>query len=80
MNLHRTRARTLKELAELVVPYFRELAYDPEASAKFLKDPDLPGHLEALRDRYAGLAALQQGVAEAALRALAEERGSRRAS
>ena len=56
VNLHRTRARTLKDIAELIVPYFSDgIAYDPEANAKFLKDPDLPGHLDALRDRYAGL-------------------------
>jgi glutamyl-tRNA synthetase len=75
VNLHRTRARTLRELAELVAPYFREVAYDPEASAKFLKDPDLPGHLEALRDRYAQLPDFTKESTDAALRALAEERG-----
>jgi glutamyl-tRNA synthetase len=75
VNLHRTRARTLRELAELVAPYFREVAYDPEASAKFLKDPDLPGHLEALRDRYAQLPDFTKESTEAALRALADERG-----
>jgi len=75
VNLHRTRARTLKELAELVAPYFREVAYDPEAAAKFLKDPALPGHLEALRDRYAQLPDFNKETTEAALRALAEERG-----
>ncbi len=75
VNLHRTRARTLRELAELVVPYFRELAYDPEAAAKFLKDPELAGHLEALRDRYAQLPDFDKESTEAALRELAGERG-----
>ena len=75
VNLHRTRARTLQEVAELVAPYFREVAYDAEASAKFLKDPDLTGHLEALRDRYAQLPDFNKESTEAALRALAEERG-----
>jgi glutamyl-tRNA synthetase len=75
VNLHRTRARTLRELAEMVVPYFREVAYDPEASAKFLKDPDLAGHLEALRDRYARLPDFNKESTEAALRELAGERG-----
>jgi glutamyl-tRNA synthetase len=74
VNLHRTRARTLKELAELVTPYFRAVAYDPEASAKFLKDGDLPGHLQALRDRYAALPAFTKEAVEAELRALADER------
>jgi glutamyl-tRNA synthetase len=75
VELHRTRARTLKELAALLIPYFRETAYDPEASAKFLNDPDLPGHLDALRDRYAGLPDFTKEALEAALRALADERG-----
>jgi glutamyl-tRNA synthetase len=75
VNLHRTRARTLRELAELVAPYFREVAYDPEAAAKFLKDPALPGHLEALRDRYAQLPDFTKESTDAALRALADERG-----
>lgn len=75
VNLHRTRARTLREVAELVLPYFREIAYDPEASAKFLQDADLAGHLEALRDRYAQLPDFDKESTEAALRALAGERG-----
>jgi glutamyl-tRNA synthetase len=76
VNLHRTRARTLKDVADLVVPYFRDgIAYDLEANAKFLKDPALPDHLEALRDRYASLPDFTKDAADAALRALAEERG-----
>ena len=75
VNLHRTRARTLKDVAELVLPYFRdEIAYDPVAAAKFLKDPDLSGHFEALRDRYARLPDFTKESLEATLRALAEER------
>src|SRR3954451_20296710 len=74
VELHRTRARTLKELAGLLVPYFRDTAYDPEASAKVLKDADLPGHLEALRDRYAGLPYFTKEALGAALRAQGEER------
>ncbi|HSK75488.1 MAG TPA: glutamate--tRNA ligase [Thermoanaerobaculia bacterium] len=75
VNLHRTRARTLKDVAELVLPYFRdEIAYDPAASAKFLKDPDLPGHLQALRDRYASVPGFTKEALEAELRALADER------
>jgi glutamyl-tRNA synthetase len=75
LELHRTRARTVKELAEQVVPYFREtLVYDPAANAKFLKDPDLPAHLEALRKRYAALPAFTKDALEAELRALSDER------
>jgi glutamyl-tRNA synthetase len=75
VDLNRTRARTLKEIVELILPYFRdELTYDPEACAKFLKDADLPGHVEALRDRYAALDGFTKEALEAALRALADER------
>ena len=77
VNLHRTRSRTLKELVEQILPYFQEdeIAYDPAASAKFLKDPAVPELLEVLRDRYAGLAGFDKDALEAALRALSEERG-----
>jgi glutamyl-tRNA synthetase len=76
LELHRTRARTLKELAEMVVPYFREtLVYDPAACAKFIKDPDLPSHLEELRRRYAALPSFTKDGLEAELRSLSEARG-----
>jgi glutamyl-tRNA synthetase len=76
LELHRTRARTLKELAEQVVPYFQdELAYDPAACAKFLKDADLPAHLEALQERYSAVPEFTKEALEAELRSLAEERG-----
>jgi glutamyl-tRNA synthetase len=76
LELHRTRAHTLRELAELVVPYFRSpLAYDAGEAAKFLADPALPGHLEALRARFAALPEWTKDALDAALRALAEERG-----
>lgn len=75
LELHRPRSRTLKELAQQVRPYFEEaLVYDPEALTKFFKDADLPGHLEALRDRYSALPAFTKDALEAALRAVSEER------
>jgi glutamyl-tRNA synthetase len=76
VNLHRSRSHTLKELAELVVPYFQdELTYDPEVSIKFLQDGDLREHLKALRERFAALPSFDKETVEAALRALAGERG-----
>lgn len=75
LELHRTRARTLKELAEQVLPYFQEIqAWDPAANAKFLKDADLPAHLETLQERYRALPEFTKEALEAALRALSEER------
>lgn len=76
LELHRIRSRTLKELVEQILPYFREsLEYDAATCAKFLKDPALPELLEALRDRYAALPEFNKEGLEAGLRALAEERG-----
>jgi glutamyl-tRNA synthetase len=76
VNLHRSRAHTLKELPELIAPYFQdELAYDPEANAKFLQDKDLPEILTALRERFAALPSFDKEAVEAALRTLATERG-----
>ena len=75
LELQRSRAHTLKELAQALVPYFAEhVAYDPALAAKFQKDRDLPGHVEALAERYAALPEFDKGSLEAALRALAEER------
>ncbi len=76
VDLHRTRARTLADLAALVVPHFREaLTYDPGECAKFLAEPGLPERLEALTGRYAGLGEFTVAAVEAALRGLAEEQG-----
>jgi glutamyl-tRNA synthetase len=76
LDLHRGRARSLKELAPMLLPYFQDqLLYDPEACAKFLKDSELPVHLAALRDRYAQVEPFENGPLETELRALADEKG-----
>jgi len=76
IELHRGRVRTLRELAAVVVPYFRDrLDYPPDAIARFAADPDLPAHLAALRDRFASLPAFTKEALEAELRAVAAERG-----
>jgi len=76
LELHRTRATTLKELAGLVLPYFQdELTYDPAACGKFLKDASLPDLLDALRARFNALPSFAKDALEAELRALTEEKG-----
>jgi glutamyl-tRNA synthetase len=76
LALHRGRVRTLRELAAVIVPYFRDrLDYQPDALASFQADPTLPDHLHALRDRYAQLPAFTKDALESALRAVAAERG-----
>ena len=76
LELHRSRSRTLRDLAAAVGIYFRdELAYDVPACAKFLADPDLPVHLAALRDHWMELPSFDKEALEAGLRAVAGERG-----
>ncbi len=76
VDLHRRRARDLRQLAEVVLPHFTErLAYDPEVAGKFRDDPALAELLAELRARYRALEPFAVEPLEAALRALAEERG-----
>lgn len=76
LELYRTRARTLKELAESVVPCFQgELTYDPAAIAKYRKDPDLPALLEDLRSRFQALPSFTKEALEAELRSVTDQRG-----
>jgi glutamyl-tRNA synthetase len=75
IELHRGRVRTLRELAAVIAPYFRErLDYPPDAIARFAADPELPAHLAALRDRLAALPAFTKEAIEAELRSVASER------
>jgi glutamyl-tRNA synthetase len=74
VDLHRERARSLAEMAEQVVPYFREkLDYDAETCAAFLADGELPDRLEALRDRYTQAEPFEVDQLDAVLRELAGE-------
>jgi glutamyl-tRNA synthetase len=76
VELQRTRARTLVELAEQLVPYAAETVdYPAELLAHFLEDPELPGRLEALAGRFRALDGFEVAALEAALRALADELG-----
>lgn len=76
VDLHRKRAKELRELAAAAVPYFVDrLGYDPELCGKFIADPELPGHLEQLSRRYAALPAFDIDPLDEALRQLAEELG-----
>lgn len=78
IELHRGRVRTLRDLAAVVVPYFRDrLDYPADAIARFAADPNLPAHLAALRDRFAHLPDFGKDALEAELRAAAAERGQK---
>jgi glutamyl-tRNA synthetase len=75
VDLHRRRARDLRQLAEVLAPYLEErIAYDPELTAKYREEPALPELLAALRERYRAVEPFAVEPLEAALRALADER------
>jgi glutamyl-tRNA synthetase len=76
LDLHRSRAHTLRDLAQMVVPYFAETVdYDPALAAKHFEDPAVAEHLAALRERWLRLPAFEKAAIEAELRALAAEAG-----
>jgi glutamyl-tRNA synthetase len=75
IELHRQRARDLRQLAEVVAPYFQdEIEYDSEATDTYRSDPELPELLDALRESYRAVEPFEIDPLDQALRALAEER------
>ena len=78
VELNKSRARTLRELAELIVPFTISddaLEYEPDAVKKHLKGDDLAARLSELHDALAGVEPFDVATSEQALRALAEQRG-----
>jgi len=81
VELHRSRAKNLDELALQVVPYFEErLGYDAALCERFLGDAELPAHLDALRDRFTQAEPFAVDALEAELRTLAEQLGVKAAA
>jgi glutamyl-tRNA synthetase len=78
IELNKTRARTLRELAELMTPFFADddsIEYEAEAVKKHLKGDDLAGRLDELRNVLANTEPFDVTTTEQALRTLAESRG-----
>ncbi|HXH04957.1 MAG TPA: glutamate--tRNA ligase, partial [Vicinamibacterales bacterium] len=76
IELLKPRVRRLPEFIEQGLPFFAEsVPRDPAAVAKHLSAPELAPHLAALRERLAALEAFDPPALEAALRAVAAERG-----
>jgi glutamyl-tRNA synthetase len=78
IDLNRPRARTLRELAEVLAPYIaadETLIYDDEAVKKHLKGEDLPARMQELHGALAAVEPFDVTTSEAALRTLAESRG-----
>lgn len=78
IELNKTRARTLKELAELLTPFTiddQSLQYDADAVKKHLKGDDLGARLSELHEVLEKTEPFDVTTSEAALRALAESKG-----
>ncbi|MDX1630472.1 MAG: glutamate--tRNA ligase [Thermoanaerobaculia bacterium] len=77
VELHRSRARDLRELAGQIRIYFADVIEPDEAlSRKYLtKDPELAEHLEILADRYEEAETFDLESIEEILRGLADEVG-----
>ena len=76
VDLHRSRAHTLRALAEMLVPYVaREIPYDRELGQRFLGVPGLVERVERLAQRYAAVEPWGVEALETALRDLAGELG-----
>jgi len=76
IELHKMRARTLKELADQTTFYFSDdFEYDADAAKKHLKGDDLAVRMTELRDALASTDPFDVATTEQALRALADARG-----
>lgn len=78
LRLNQTRARTLRELADLIVPYFSgddDIVYEEEPLRKHTKIDDLEGKMAQLRGRFAQLEVFDVATTEEALRRYATEVG-----
>jgi glutamyl-tRNA synthetase len=76
IDLVKPRAKKLADVVPQLRPFISDaIDRDPAAVAKHLSAPDLGPHLAAWRDRLAAVAPFDPASIEAALRALAEERG-----
>jgi glutamyl-tRNA synthetase len=78
ISLHQPRARTLREMAEQIAPFYSksdQIDYEEEAVRKHLKGDDLIERLSELREKLTRLESFTIGTTEAALRELADNRG-----
>jgi glutamyl/glutaminyl-tRNA synthetase len=76
IDLVKPRAKKLADLVPQLRPFIcNSVELDPAAVAKHLSAPDLAPHLAAWRDRIATVTPFDPTAIEAALRALADERG-----
>jgi glutamyl-tRNA synthetase len=77
IELNKSRARTLRELADLMTPFFADdesIDYEPDAVKKHIKGDDLAARLTELHDVLANTDPFDVTTTEQALRSLAESR------
>ncbi len=76
VDLVRTRAYNLKEVADYATSYFKErLSYDDELCKKFFAQPELAGQLDLLIERFQTLPTFDLEGIETVIRGLAKEVG-----
>ena len=76
LELLRPRAKRLTDFVEQARPLVTEpVVYEPDAVAKHLTDPELPGHMAALVDALQATEPFDQAGIETALRSTAAARG-----
>ena len=79
IELNKSRARTLKDLAQIMQPYLApddEVQYEDEAVEKYIRGDGLAARLTELREALARIEPFDVTTSEQALRALAESRGA----
>jgi glutamyl-tRNA synthetase len=79
VGLFQTRARTMRDLGQMLEPYLSSdavLAYDAGAVTKHLKDPETEARLRDLRETLAATEPFDIATTEQAVRKLAESRGA----
>ncbi len=81
LALLRPRCKKLTEFTDQMRPFFVDPAeYDADGVKKHLSAPEMPAHLQALRDGYVSLAEWNAVALEKALRELAEARSAKAAA
>ena len=78
IDLHKMRARTLREIADQMAIYFAAddaIEYDPETVKKHIKGDELPSRLARLHEALAMTEPFDVATSEDALRRLAEAEG-----
>ena len=76
LTLLRPRGKRLSEFVDQLTPFFVDpQSYDAEGVKKHLSAPEMPGHLRALIDQFAGIGSWTESELEQALRAVADARG-----